>query len=270
MRASPITKAVSGATLALIMLGGSAPALADTGPCGQANGGTLPDLSVDRTVLKNSIVVTREKFRQSSCSVVEGFTRTPGPATLLRFTTSTPNTGAGDLVIGNPQQCPGLFELSACHEHYHFHDYAENRLWTEAGWSKWIAARDLRQPVSARHNAVLLADAVKAGELLVGYKQAFCMIDSLQYSPTANPTPKYTECMTNQGISAGWTDRYDLRLDGQWIQVDNLKEGLYVLEVHVNANHGLSEESYENNSSAVTVRYTPPRGQLPPVAEVIQ
>src|SRR4051812_22800022 len=79
---------------------------ANTGPCATVTGGALPDLIVDAAKLAQYLSVSEEKYTASSCGVQEGFVSNPGWHTLLRFNSSTPNIGAGSLVIGNPQNCP--------------------------------------------------------------------------------------------------------------------------------------------------------------------
>jgi lysyl oxidase len=250
----------------LIVVGG---AQADTAACAVPNGTALPDLVMDERALRGQVFVTEEKFQNSSCTVQEGFVSTPGPHTLLRFTTATPNIGQGALVIGDPNQCPGLFTFSACHGHLHFKEYTDYRLWTEAGYAMWVAGRDLTIPSNTGINAAILADAEKTRDLITGRKAGFCMIDSLQVDPSASSTPRFMSCSTNQGLSAGWEDRYDARLDGQYVEVDGLKEGIYVLENHVNAEHLLPETDYSNNSTAIRIHFIPRRGQTPPSVEVL-
>lgn len=244
-------------------------ALGDTGPCGTNAGGTLPDLIVNPVKLAQYLSVGEEKFAPSSCSLQEGFVSSPGWHTLLRFTASTPNVGAGALVIGNPQNCPALFEQSSCHGHLHFKKYSDFRLWTPAGYDTWLATRDLSQPVSVGVNAAVLTQSLKNKSLLVGRKMGYCMMDSDIYGPNANPNPTYVACNTSQGISPGWADTYGAYLDGQYVEVDGLKSGDYVLEVHVNPDLLLAETTPLNNSSAIRLRFTARQGQLPASVQVM-
>jgi hypothetical protein len=260
-------RAAVAASLAFVACVGSA--RADTGPCALPNGGSLPDLVVDAATLAQYLSVSDEKFAASSCAVQEGFVTSPGWHALLRFTSSTPNIGLGALVIGDPATCGNLYTFSSCHGHLHFKEYADYRLWTTGGYDTWAAIRDLSSPTNTGSNAAYLAEAAKGKQLLDGRKMGFCMIDSVRYASTASATPTFTSCTLNQGLSVGWSDRYDARLDGQYVQLDNLKEGLYVLEVHVNPEHLLPESNYTNNSSAVRVRYLPQRGQTPATLEVL-
>lgn len=242
---------------------------ADTGPCATNIGGALPDLIVSGTKLAQYLSVSEEKFSASSCSVQEGFVSGPGWRTLLRFATSTPNIGLGALVIGNPASCPALYAVSSCHGHMHLHDYADHRLWTPGGYDTWLARRDLNQPVTAAVNAAVLSQAVRNKSLVAGSKMGFCMIDSEPYSPGVSPTPTFTACNGTQGLSAGWADTYNAYLDGQYIAVDGLKTGDYVLELHVNPNKVLPEANSLNNTVAVKVRFTARQGSVPASVQVL-
>ena len=244
-------------------------ALADTGPCAANTGGPLPDLIVDRAVLAQYLSVADEKLAKASCAVQEGFVSGPGVHALLRFTSSTPNIGAGALVIGNPALCPSLFfEQSTCHGHLHFREYADYRFWTLQGYDTWLARRDLTMPTGTGVNAAALAEAAKNRSLIVGRKMGFCMYDIVTYTAPTSSAPVFISCAV-QGLSPGWADRYDSRLDGQYIEADTLKAGDYVLEVHVNPEQLLPETDYTNNSSAIKVRYFPKRASTPATIEVI-
>ena len=224
---------------------------------------------VNAAKLAQYLSVGDEKFEPQSCAVQEKFVAGPGWRTLLRFASSTPNIGAGALVIGNPEACPALFEASSCHGHLHLKRYADYRLWTPGGYDTWLALRNLSQPADVGVNAAALAHAGKNRSLVIGSKLGFCMIDTDPYSADASLAPRFTSCFTNQGLSAGWSDTYNAHLDGQYVPIDGLKTGDYVLEVHVNAEHFLPESDYSNNSSAVRVRYTARRGNLPASIEVL-
>ncbi len=231
-------------------------------------GNPLPDLIVDANALKADLIVTTEKFGTTPCAVVEGCVSSKGNHQLLRFTVSTPNIGQGDLVIGDPNQCSNLFHLSECHTHFHFKEYSDYRLWTETGYQTWVTLRDPGAPTTSPPNALLLSTAIQNKELLVGRKQGFCMIDVTRYLASASTQKKYTLCggpgaTGNQGLQAGWSDVYSQQLDCQYIEIDNLKEGRYVLEIQVNPEHLLPEANYSNNSTGILCQFTPRRGNTP-------
>ena len=171
------------------------PAWAQTGECAiPVPNQPLPDLIVDLGRLRSDIVINKENFNVHSCAVAESCVPSRGIHQLLRFTASTPNIGQGDLVIGDPNKCPNLFHVSDCHGHFHFEQYSDYRLWTEAGYAEWTSKRDPSIATNLEPNRSLLANAVAKNQLLTGRKQGFCMIDSAKYSSNASSTPKYTLC----------------------------------------------------------------------------
>ena len=242
---------------------------AQTGQCATViPGNLLPDLIVNPERLKLDLLVTQERFSATDCAVMEGCVTGKGNHQLLRFTSATPNVGKGDLVIGDPLQCPDLFAQSQCHNHLHFKQYADYRVWTEAGYNNWVASRVLSQPTNTGTNAILLAQAIQNGDLIVGRKQGFCIIDTDKYDPNAPNAKKYTLCGTdtvsgNQGLQVGWQDSYGQQLDCQYVQIDKLAAGVYEIEVQTNAEQLLPEADYTNNSSAVKFQFIPKHGNTP-------
>jgi hypothetical protein len=225
-------------------------AAAQMGPCAVQTGSLLPDLIVDAEKLK-TWRVAEERISASSCALIEGCLTTAGKRKLLRFTSSTPNIGEADLIIGDPFKCIGtLFQYSPCHGHLHLNEYADYRLWTPAGYAAWSASRDWSKPTSVEPNRTLLANAQASGALVVGRKQGFCLIDLTRYWPTA-PGPTYTSCASNQGISVGWADEYYYRLDCQFIDVTGVAPGTYVLEDEVNPERLFKESNYRNNAASI-------------------
>ena len=225
---------------------------AQLGPCATPLGPDLPDLIVSRQALRMDKSLTEELIETNDCELIEGCVRAAGQRRLLRFTTSTPNIGAAALVIGDPSQCSLLFHFSECHLHYHLEQYADYRLWSRAGFRMWRRDRDASEPASSTHNAALLASLQDSGDLFAGRKQGFCMVDSSAVS--TNAPPVFNDCLTNQGISAGWSDDYPAHLDCQFMDVTGAAAGRYVLEVEVNPDRVLPESDYSNNRAVVGVR----------------
>jgi hypothetical protein len=220
-------------------------------PCRDPRG--CPDLLIDGRKLKQWHVDEQE-FAETDCVVVEGATKT-GQRQLLRFTYTTPNHGDGDLIIGARDDHPDWFEEGGCHNHPHFREYADYRLWTPEGYAAWQALR--AQHPDALPQQLLEGAPHLAEQLVVGRKLGYCVIDIV---PAPVPgriqpgPPRYDSCRSNQGISVGWADEYHFLLDGQWIDVTDVAPGRYVLEVEVNAERFFAEKDYANNTAAVEVQ----------------
>ncbi|MGH8612044.1 MAG: lysyl oxidase family protein [Gammaproteobacteria bacterium] len=206
--------------------------------------GECPDLTA--AVTEQRIVTKR--FNRNSCAVIEGEVGGTGKRKLLRFSFTSPNTGAGDIIVGVPDGV--LFEFNTCHGHPHFKEYADYRLWTMTGYNTWDDLR--RQNPGALASEVLAAHPELKPEL--GAKRGFCMVDVYHYDPSMGPgQARYDNCQSNQGISVGWADVYGYSLDGQWIDITGVPSGSYKLEAEVNAEQVFEESNYENNRMAVPV-----------------
>jgi hypothetical protein len=220
-------------------------------PCSDPRG--CPDLVVDGDVLAQSWFIRNFRFSESDCTVIEGEVQA-GKRRLLRFTSTTPNLGPGALIIGNPLDHPEWFDLTTCHRHQHFKEYADYRLWTPQAYQTWQALRAASPRLCARD--VLAAHPELASQMVGGHKQGWCVVDIYLYGPplcTATPDPStYFDC-AYQGLSVCWADEYWWSLDGQWVDTTGLAAGDYVLEEEVNAEHFFEEANYSNNSSAVPV-----------------
>ena len=182
-----------------------------------------PDLVINKPRLAASVELQRVTFSSAECSVVEGC----GPAgsrKLLKFDVGFQNVGNADLVIGDPNARPDLFEPSICHGHFHMHGVASYELLNASGTS-----------------------------LLRARKQGWCFRDNVRFRQGAGPA-KYT--CDHQGISAGWEDIYDKSLDCQWLDVTGLPGGKYLLRIVVNPDQVFEESNYNNNT--VTVSLTLP------------
>ena len=219
----------------------------------------LPDLIVDGPSTQQHWVVRNEKLAENFCSVIEGGVQ-PGLRRLLRFTVTTPNVGDADVFIGSPldhyNANDGLYELSTCHNHFHFKNYATYKLIDAATGKVWKAA-----------------------------KRGFCMLDTDPYDQKIATAPRnFWNCgsLTGdgfQGISKGWSDTYTFKLGGQYFVLDGgdgqpvVPPGNYIIQVEVNPAyapvgkqgcprvtdpatglcHQFTESSYANNTTSVAI-----------------
>src|SRR3989442_326291 len=104
-------------------------------PCVDPRG--CPDLTIDPRVLR-SVIIDFHTFLPTDCSVIDG-EATAGDRKMLLFSTQSNNIGPGALVLGNPADHPDWFEFDTCEQEYHIRDYADYRLWTVDGYSRWKA-----------------------------------------------------------------------------------------------------------------------------------
>jgi hypothetical protein len=189
-----------------------------------------PDLIVDAKKLATSWVVYDQELKESFCSIEEA-DLAPGRYRVLRFTVNTPNVGDADVFIGSPwkhmdpngdldfSDSDGLYEESACHQHFHFRNYA------------------LYQLIDA-----------ETGKIFRARKNGFCMIDITPWSEEVAPgTWVYRSCGRStspgsgfQGISVGYGDEYFKWLGGQYFvlngdpDAEEIPPGQYVLRIWVN------------------------------------
>lgn len=182
------------------------------------------------------------------------YTEQPGHV-LLRLTTTTANQGAGPIeLVGGPTNpdgtqdvyqrvyydngshqdiLAGVFVYHSDHRHVHFEDYAAYRL------RRFIRGGGV-------------GDVVASSE-----KVSFCLLDLLTYDrqlPGYPEWPAYSTCGTGtQGISVGWADAYDKSLPDQWIDVTNVPNGVYWLEVEVDPSNRLMEQDETNNVTRIKI-----------------
>ena len=215
-------------------------------PCADARG--CPDLVVGGLEYWDTGLVN---YASTSCAVLEGQIG-PGLRRILRFPTSIGNHGFGDFVLGGVGRNPSLFEYATCHGHQHYKDYADYRLWTPPGYAAWRALRAANPGICSP--SLLAAYPEVAAQMYAGHKQGFCVVDVEPICANAGEY-RYDDCNSNQGVSAGWADVYDISLTGQWIDISFIPSGAYVLEIEVNALRHVEETDYSNNAAAVMVRF---------------
>jgi hypothetical protein len=201
---------------------------------------TLPDLTVDQDMLNTSWVVQEVNMdlpgpqAEYACAVQEGCIGASGVRKLLKFDVGVVNLGTANVHIGDPSDHPDAdmdgipddFEYAPCHDHLHFKDFAKYEV----------------------------SDGL--GNVLLGAKGAFCLIDLYKYDNNAGPSNGYGDAPYYcgfQGITMGWGDIYDSGLDCQWIDVTDLDPGNYDLTVHINSEHRIQEAGPEPNTATVQV-----------------
>lgn len=157
---------------------------------------------------------------KDSCTIVEKCVGGSGWRQLLTFPTGDLNSGSKSLDIGRVDYFHneggslladhGVYEYSACHEHYHFSQYGSFSLGED--------------------------------ENVITRKQGFCLqptsrLMNHELSPLNHP---YTNCL-DQGVAVGWLDEYNMGLECQWLDVTKVKVGTHALSFTTNPEGMLCE-----------------------------
>eukprot|EP01126_Amoeba_proteus_P056823 TRINITY_DN7196_c0_g3_i1.p1 TRINITY_DN7196_c0_g3~~TRINITY_DN7196_c0_g3_i1.p1 ORF type:complete len:504 (-),score=70.72 TRINITY_DN7196_c0_g3_i1:265-1776(-) len=179
----------------------------------------------DMVVSLSELSMKWEKILETSCSYVEGCSPNIGNRKLIRFTVRSMNYGQSDLRIPQPKELPAYFQFSPCHQHWHFKGYARYTLYDY-------------------YNHIVRD----------GGKESYCLEDSgpIFQAPWVECSP-YFDCGF-QGIQRGWTDEYGSVLDCQWLDVTDVPDGNYRLEININQNERFQEISNENNYDYVFLK----------------
>ena len=190
-----------------------------------------PDMIIDQSRLASSLEFQTATFATDACAIVENCAGA-GTRRLLKFDVGLINAGDGDLVLGDPNANPDLFQFSPCHGHFHLKGVADYQL------------------ISSNGDTVVTAR-----------KQAFCLRDDIAALSGAG-AQKFT--CDFQGITSGWEDVYDKSLDCQWLDVTGVPDGDYILRVVCNPEGVFIESNYDNNSATATVTISTPKPPPPP------
>jgi Lysyl oxidase len=180
-------------------------------------------MGVDLVGKLDGFSVSRENFGREDHSVEYGCIDA-GNHRVLRFNMITLNKGSTDLVIGDPRDS---------NIQKKFFDPEKKELTEGLGY------KFKKQPFF-----VYLLRNDDSSVKVSGYKEAFCF-DGL------DPMSCY-----NQGLAAGGKreDRYESDMACQFVVIDDLSDGEYVLEATVNAQRLIEEDDYGNNTVAVRLQ----------------
>ena len=139
------------------------------------------------------------------------------------------------------------YEFHATHAHFHYRNFAQSRLWAADARGRRVG----RAPV------------------VTGKKNGFCMIDvenvawgrkgdaaRAYYFPRCNvPTETDgTETYLVNGISVGWADIYNWFLPGQYLDVEGVPDGYYVVETVTDPGNTVVESNETDNVMSVLIR----------------
>jgi hypothetical protein len=145
----------------------------------------------------------------------------------------------------------GTWEFHAAHGHYHYNDFVVSALWATDSRGRRVGTAPVR---TGRKVSFCMEDegidAEKWGKSGVGprfYKAPDCLVFAAD-----DATFNYII----QGLTPGWVDVYQWFLPGQYIDVDGLPNGTYILETTADPDHLLTEPNESNNCGSVLVRLT--------------
>ncbi len=183
----------------------------------------------------------------------------------LGFRSAVRNIGDGPLIIDGDRPTAGRRVMRA--DQVVTRAGAPSELVEGAGRLRYVRSPDhqhwhllgfdryeLRRP----HGRKVLVDDRKTG---------FCLGDRYAVTtrelPARAPEPVYTSRCglqrpgllgIREGISVGYGDDYQANLEGQWLPLNDLRRGRYLLIHRVNADRRLRELSYGNNASSLLLR----------------
>ena len=184
--------------------------------------GPLPDLVLDAAYLLDTTALDTVTV-DDPCSLQEQCVTGLGQRRVVRFGSRMGNIGSADFVLGDPDQDNPLWTFDSCQMIYNL-----------VGFSRYE-----------------LRDAASGETVLRGNKRGFCISDPEPWIPESDAICEQYDC-NHQGISPGCADNYGSSLPCQWVDVTDVPSGSYELEVGVNSDHRVAEQSYANN--VVTLR----------------
>jgi len=144
-----------------------------------------------------------------------------GTHNLLRFDFLSKNIGDADFIGGEPIERPDLFYYHLSHHHFHMREFNQYKLIGMGG--------------------SLTIPSTKPG---------FCLCDAEQELPSAGPEKFSISCLQDEvmGISAGWADVYTADIPCQYLVIDDIPDGDYVLVAITNAARKVPEDTFDDNT----------------------
>ncbi len=134
----------------------------------------------------------------------------------------------------------GTWEFHPSHDHYHYQQFAQARLWNADKHGKRLGSAPVRtgQKVSFCIIDVIIDAWTEDGDIPRNYRVPRCL------EPTEfDETFSYIV----SGITRGWADTYNWFLPDQYIEVSGLPDGHYVIESIADPENGILELDESNN-----------------------
>jgi hypothetical protein len=193
------------------------------------------------------------------------------PVWRLGFRSAARNIGDGPLIIDGRRPEGGVKRMDA--SQVIVRDGAPREQLDHVGHLRYVYAIDHQHWHLLGFDHYELRRVGHTRALVKDRKTGFCLGDrypvTTRVLPAAAPKPVYTSRCgldrpgllgVREGISVGYGDDYVANLEGQYLRIDGLPGGRYVLVHRVNADHHLREISYDNNAASDLLRLRWRRG----------
>lgn len=222
--------------LMLALLLSNAPVLADSPPQPDLAMAQLTDLHIESSGGRRYLRFTTEIVNLGNAPFeVRGTTSSTNPA---QKTTEQRifNTDGTSGYLATPAVMQ--FDVGDGHSHWHVMD---------------LEKYELRRPT----------DNFKNPPLRLGAKRGFCFFDYHAFRPSLSGAPlsaAYSSCDANadgivtMGLSIGWSDIYFSDLEGQYIDITDIRDGRYRLWAIADAEDWFAEKDDRNNRTWVDIR----------------
>jgi hypothetical protein len=189
----------------------------------------------------------------------------------LGFRSGVRNVGDGPLIIAGRR--PARDERTMSADQVIVRDGAPMEVVPRAGRLRYVRSPDHEHWHLLGFDRYELRRPGSRGLVVEDRKSGFCLGDRYPVTDldvgARAPAPAYTSRCglerpgllgIREGISVGYGDDYAANLEGQWLPLDGLRPGRYVLVHRVNGDGRLRESSYANNVASMLLRLRWRRG----------
>jgi lysyl oxidase len=183
----------------------------------------------------------------------------------LGFQSAVSNVGAGPLIIDGRRLGPAQPTMDA--DQIIMRSDGSRSVVRRVGHLRYVKSPDHQHWHLLGFDHYELRRPRKAGAVVRDRKTGFCLGDRYALTtpdlPAKAPEKVYTSrcglerpglSAVREGISVGYGDNYTANLEGQYLPLDGLRPGRYLLVHEVNADRRVVETSYDNNASSALLR----------------